>query len=134
MRPFSLIAEWALFAFMPTFPTLTTVRPTFYNEEPREYAGDSTTYQDGGRDWRTNADTPVRKWTIGYENITTSEAAQFDQLAIDTKFNPREGSLLGCDFTPRGESLLSNVRITKYSHSRTKSWIHRVEIELTKFP
>jgi hypothetical protein len=118
---------------MPTYPSLATVLPTFYQEDEKEYPGIVTRYLDGGIDARTYADTPIRRWTIAYENLTTAEAAQFDTLAIDSKYNPREGSLLTLTFTPRGEPS-TTVRIDAggFRHTRTKAWIHRVEMKLIK--
>lgn len=120
---------------MPTYPLLTSVLPTRYQEDEVEYMGQKTVYVDGGADFRTLADTPIRRWTIVYENLTTAEAAQFDTLATDTKYSRQEGSLLTLTFTPRGESAIT-VRIDEggYQHSRSKAWIHSVSVKLIKRP
>lgn len=116
-----------------TYPALATVLPTLYQEEEREYPGTKTQYLDGGIETRTYSDTPIRRWTIIYEVLTTAEAAQFDTLADDAKYNSSEGSMLTLTFTPRGESALT-VRFDQggYRHTRTKAWIHRVEVKLIK--
>lgn len=120
---------------MPTYPTLATVLPTRYLENEPEYMGTKTVYLDGGCDARTYADTPVRRWTIVYETLTTAEAAQFATLATDTKYSTKEGSLLTLTFTPRGESSIT-VRIDEggYQHSASKAWIHSVTMKLIKRP
>lgn len=120
---------------MPTFPLLTSVLPTRYQPEEVDYMGTKTVYLDGGCDVRTYADTPIRRWTIAYENLTTAEAAQFDTLATDTKYSRSEGSLLTLTFTPRGESAIT-VRIDEggYQHTRSKAWIHSVTVRLIKRP
>lgn len=116
-----------------TYPLLTTVLPTFYQEDEREYPGLKTTYLDGGIETRSYADTPIRRWSIVYENLPTADAALFDTLAIDAKYNSKEGSLLTLTFTPRGESAIT-VRIAEggFRHTRTKAWVHRVEMKLIK--
>lgn len=119
---------------MPTYPALATVLPTFYNHQ-QEWMGAKTVYMDGGSDVRTYADTPIRRWTIVYNNLTTAEVALFETLATDTKYSPSDGSLLTLTFTPRGESAIT-VRIDEggYERSNKKSWVHDVTIKLIKRP
>lgn len=122
------------------YPSLTTVRPSYYNEEDAEYPGTKTVYQDEGADFFSYADTPVRRWTIQYTSpggLTASEAALFTTLAATSKYNRSEGSLLGFDFTPRGESTISNVRFDEGGFTirrGAKAHIYLIECRLIKRP
>lgn len=123
-----------------TFPSLTTYPPSYYNEEPPEYMGDKTIYMDGGADHRSYADTPIRRWTILYNSpghLIAVEAAVFSLLAANNKYSPAQGSLLGFDFTPRGESLLSNVRFDEGGFTLKrggKAHVYLIEVKLIKRP
>jgi hypothetical protein len=123
-----------------TYPLLTSVLPSYYNEEAPEYPGLKHIYQDLGADFLTLADTAVRRFTILYTSdggLLAAEAAQFVTLANDNKYNPREGSLLGFGFTPRGESALTNVRFDEGGfviRRGRKSKIYMVECRLIKRP
>ncbi len=123
-----------------TYPSLATVLPSYYNEEPSEYPGDKTVYQDGGADYRTYGTNPIRRWTILYNSpggLLVTEAALFSVLATDNKYSPREGSLLGFNFTPRGESALGGVRFDEGGfmlRRGAKALIYMVEVKLIKRP
>lgn len=123
-----------------TYPLLTTYRPSYYNEEPKIYPGTMTEYPDGGADFRSFADSPIRRWTILYSSaggLTAAEAAVFQTLAENNKYHDQNGSLLGFDFTPRGESLLSNVRFDKGGYTLRrgeKAHIYIIEVKLIKRP
>lgn len=121
---------------MPTYPPLSTYLPTVYYELEPEYMGAKVEYQDGGADHLSLSDTPIRRWYVSYEGAPQSYADQFTPLRASTKYNSKEGSLLGMDFTPRGESLIANVRFDEggLKITRTKSWVYRIEILLIKRP
>jgi hypothetical protein len=124
----------------PVYPSLTTILPSYYNEERKAYPGAKTVYQDFGADYLSLADTPVRRWTINYSSeggITASEAATFTTLIDSVRYNPQEGSLVAMNFTPRGESLLSNVFFDEDGFTirrGAKSWIYIVECKLIRRP
>lgn len=123
-----------------TYPLLTTYLPSYYNEEPPEYMGTSTTYVDGGREFRSFADTPIRRWVINYSSpggLLAAEAAAFSTLAANNKYSPKYGSILGFDFTPRGESLIANVHFDEGGFVLKrggKAHIYQVECRLVKYP
>lgn len=118
------------------YPSLSSVIPTTYMELEKDYVGTKSEYQDGGADYLLYADTPIRRWVITYETATTTERDLFRTLGVDSKYNSEEGSLLGFDFTPRGESLISGVRLDKGGLVcvARKSWIHSIAIRLIKRP
>lgn len=124
-----------------TYPSLSTYPPSYYNEEPPEYMGDRTVYAgDGGADYRTYADTPVRRWTILYTSaghLIAAEAALFSTLAADNRYSPKEGSLLGFTFTPRGESALGNVHFDEGGFTLKrggKAHVYQIECRLIRRP
>ena len=123
-----------------TYPSLTTIRPSYYNEDDPDYPVGSTEYQDFGADFKTYADTPVRRFTILYASeggITESEALQFRTLAASNKYNREQGSALGFDFAPRGESTIGNVHFDKGGlviRRGAKAHIWIVEVKLIKRP
>lgn len=123
-----------------TYPSLATTRATYYSEDPPEYMGDRTIYLDGGCDTRSYSDTPVRRWTIIYGppgGLTAAQAADFSTLAAANKYNPKEGSLLGFDFVPRGEASLGNVRFDEGGfvlRRGPRTHIYVVEVRLIKRP
>lgn len=125
---------------MPTYPLLGTVIPSYYNEEAKKYPGAKQEYQDFGADYISLADTPVRRWTINYSGtncLIAAEAALFVTLADAVKYNDQEGSLLGMDFTPRGESLIANVHFDEGGFTirrGPKAHIYFVECKLIKRP
>jgi hypothetical protein len=127
---------------MPTlvYPSLTSILPSYYNEEAKEYAGAKTIYQDLGAASRSYADTPVRRWTINYASdggITETQAAQFVTLADSSKYRAQDGSVLTFNFTPRGESLLSGAQFDEGGfviRRGAKALIYIVEVKLIKRP
>lgn len=118
-----------------SYPSLTTILPTTYVELDPQWPGARTEYQDGGIDTVSLSDTPVRRWAIAYENITTSERDTFKTLANSSRYNSKEGSLIPMTFTPRGESAVT-VYFDEggYQPSSIKSWIHSVTVKLVKLP
>jgi hypothetical protein len=108
LQPYS---GWGVLYFMPSlaYPLLATYPPSIYYEIEPQYMGANTPYQDGGADYISLADTPIRRWYIQYKNYLTSEKELFRTLAASAKFNPDIGSVIGFNFTPIGESLLSSV-------------------------
>lgn len=123
-----------------TYPLLITIRPSYYNEEPKEFPGSKTEYPDGGADYRGNGSSGIRRWTINYSSpggLTESQALQFASLANSNQYSAKEGSMLGFDFTPRGESLLSGVRFDEGGFTirrGIKSDVWMVEVKLIKRP
>lgn len=123
-----------------TYPSLTTYRPSYYNEEARDMPGDSTAYPDGARDFRINGTTATRRWTILYTSdggLTSAEAQLFIDLANNNSYSEQQGSLLGFDFTPRGESLIANVRFAPGGfvvRRGRKAHIYMIECRLVKYP
>lgn len=121
---------------MPTYPSLTSVLPTRYEPGEPDYPGLKTEYPDGGADLRSLADVPIKRWAITYAALTTAEAAQFDTLINDVKYNRAEGSLLPLTFTPRGESA-QTVWIDSGGYEHThgeKAWVHNITVKLIKRP
>ena len=123
-----------------TYPSLTTYTPGYYNEEAKEYPGGKVEFQDGGAEYLSLADTPIRRWTINYSPpkfLTSTQAALFITLAESSRYNQKEGSLIGFDFTPRGGSLLSDVHFDEGGFvikRGPKSYIYYVEVKLIKRP
>jgi hypothetical protein len=123
-----------------TYPSLTTILPSYYNEERKEFPGDKTVYLDGGAVYRGYGSTSIRRWTINYSSqggIIAAEAAQFVTLANDNQYSDKDGSLLGFNFTPRGESALGNVHFDEGGfviRRGGKVHIYIVEIRLIKRP
>jgi hypothetical protein len=95
------------------FPDLTTYPPSIYYELEPAYVNAITEFQDGGADLVSLADTPVRRWFIQYTAYLTSEKELFRTLAGSARYSPSIGSAIGFNFTPKGESLLSNVYLDK---------------------
>jgi hypothetical protein len=124
----------------PVYPLLTSVLPSYYNEEAPEWPGAVVIFQDGAADRISLADTPIRRWTINYSSdggITAAEAGQFTTLIASVRYNPQEGSLIAMNFTPRGESLLSNVYFDSGGFSirrGRKAHIYMVECKLIHRP
>lgn len=124
----------------PAYPLLGTILPSYYNEESPEYPGAKVVYQDGGADYVSLGSTPIRRWTINYSSaggITASEAGQFTALIASVLYNPQEGSLVAMNFTPRGESLLSNCFFDAGGFSirrGAKAHIYIVECKLIHRP
>jgi len=125
---------------VPTYPSLTTIRPSYYNEEAPEWPGLKQEYQDGGADYLSLSDTAIRRWTILYASpggLTAAEATTFTTLIASVKYNPREGSLVGMDFTPRGEALISNVHFDEGGfviRRGPRAHIYLIECRLIKRP
>jgi hypothetical protein len=122
-----------------TYPSLSVYRASYYNEEEPDYPGGKNVYQDGGADYLSLADTPIRRWTISYakSGLLAAEAAVFSTLASSSRYNRREGSLIGFEFTPRGESLLSDVHFDEGGFEirrGNKAHIYIVEVKLIKRP
>lgn len=123
-----------------TYPSLTTIRPSYYNEESPDWMNDKTIYQDGGADYRTYASTAIRRITILYSSdggITASEAQQIIDLANDNRYSPQNGSTLTFTFTPRGESAAGGWRFDEGGlvvRRGSKAHIYQLEVRLIKRP
>jgi hypothetical protein len=96
-----------------TFPSLTTYPPSEYYEGEPSYAGAITEYQDGGADYLSLADAPVRKWLMVFRYFLTSEKNLYRTLAASVRYNPNIGSVIGFDFTTKDGETLSNVYLDK---------------------
>jgi hypothetical protein len=96
-----------------TFPSLSTYPPSDYFEVEPAYAGTMTEYQDGGADFKSLADNPIRRWYIQFKPYLTSEKNLFRTLAASALYNPDTGSLVGFTFTTKDSETLSDVHFDK---------------------
>ena len=102
-----------------TFPTDTTLRRVFEMELPSEYPVTvSPRFADGSMDFNLDADVRIRRWRIRYALLTVAQGATLDAHVESAKYSDRTGSAYSFDFTPRGGSLLTNVRYAPGGYSR----------------
>lgn len=97
-----------------SYPSLSTYPPTTYQEMEEEWPGiTSGEYQDGGMDYLSLADTPIRRWEITYQHYLQSERDIFYNFMVSSRYQSHVGSLINFGFTPIGESALTGVRLDK---------------------
>lgn len=96
----------------------------------------SQPFGDGGSDVSIGAQTKVRRFRWLWDGLTSVQAGILDTHKDDAKYSDDEGSAYGFNITtPAGETV-ANVFYAKggYKASHSKTWVHRREIELIKYP
>ncbi|PYS48271.1 MAG: hypothetical protein DMF68_13580 [Acidobacteria bacterium] len=122
------------------YPSLTTYPPTEYYELEPEWPGiEGGDYQDGGKDFLSLADTPIRRWYVKYQHYLTTERDLFRSLAQSARYNPNLGSLISFSFTPLNDGTLAGVQFDKngltcVAEPAAGQSLHTITIKLIKRP
>jgi hypothetical protein len=119
------------------YPSLSTIRPLYFEELPPEYpVTKSPPFADGGCDFNLDADQKVRRWRIDYDLLSEADAATLDAHVDSAKYAGDAGSAYGFSFTTRSGEALSNVRYDRggYQRSDPKTWACTRNVTLVKYP
>lgn len=114
-------------------------RPLEFYVIPERFSGGKTVYDDGGVDTALNhGGSGIKTWRLVYKGLTTAQATVILSHFLTAKWmEDQEMSAFAFNFRERsdvGSTLYSGVRYTKFENSHTKTWIHSIQVELTKFP
>jgi hypothetical protein len=119
------------------FPTNTTLIRLYEDEMPGQHPVTvSPRFRDGSRDFNLDADVKIRQWQIKYDGLTLVQAALLDDHVEAARYNDETGSAYSFPFTPRGGSVLANVRYAPsgYQRRHIKTDIQARDVILIKYP
>lgn len=134
---------WLLNGTALTFPTPSMLDLPGYKHfyaAPKQWddAVTSHEYDDGGRSFNRNTDTPAREWNLEIDCVTATGTHAASKLLTDVydAFWNAVGVDRTFSFTDKYGEIHTGVRIAEYvrNHSEHKSWIQSVSFRLVKFP